>query len=242
MQRKRASRKRKRNRRKVQEEMFQYCLFDLDGTLTDPREGITKSVQHALRAFGIEEPDLKKLEPFIGPPLKDSFMEFYGLTDEQAAKAITVYRERFAPIGVLENQIFPGIVQMLEKLQEARIQLAVASSKPTVFVKQILQHFEIEQYFQVIVGSELDGKRGSKEEVVEEALNRMGILVMPAEKRHGCCAMVGDRKFDIQGAKAHGITGVGVRFGFARPGELEEEGAEYIADTVVDLQEYLLKE
>ena len=142
--------------------MFQYCLFDLDGTLTDPREGITKSVQHALRYFGIEEPDLKKLEPFIGPPLKDSVMEYYGLSEEQAKKAIEVYRERFAPIGVLENQIFPGIPQLLKKLQKSGTHLAVASSKPAVFVHQILRHFDIEKYFEVIVGSELDGTRGSK--------------------------------------------------------------------------------
>ncbi|MGN0364363.1 MAG: HAD hydrolase-like protein [Suilimivivens sp.] len=222
--------------------MFRYCLFDLDGTLTDPREGITKSVQHALRAFGIEESDLTKLEPFIGPPLKDSFMEFYGFTEEQAVKAIKIYRERFAPIGVLENQILPGVSQMLEKLQKAGIHLAVASSKPTIFVRQILQHFSIEQYFDVIVGSELDGTRGTKEEVVEEALRQLGVLTMQVDKRHSSCAMIGDRKFDMQGAKAHGITGVGVEFGFAQPGELEAEGADYIANTVEELQEYLLKD
>lgn len=222
--------------------MFRYCLFDLDGTLTDPREGITKSVQHALQSFGVEEPDLAKLEPFIGPPLKDSFMEFYGFTEEQAVKAIEVYRERFAPIGVLENQILPGVSQMLEKLQKAGIQLAVASSKPTIFVKQILQHFLIEQYFEVIVGSELDGQRGTKEEVVKEALRQFGILTMQVDKRHDCCAMIGDRKFDIQGAKAYGITGVGVKFGFAQLGELEAEGADYIANTLEELQEYLLKD
>ena len=105
--------------------MFAYCLFDLDGTLTDPREGITKSVQHALRSFGIEEPDLKKLEPFIGPPLKDSFMEFYGLDGEEAGRAVAVYRERFAPVGILENRIYPGILQMLERLCQRGTRLAV---------------------------------------------------------------------------------------------------------------------
>ena len=150
--------------------MFDYCLFDLDGTLTDPREGITKSVQYALQAFGIEEPDLKKLEPFIGPPLKDSFMEFYGFTGEEAERAIAVYRERFAPVGIFENQVYPGIPQMLERLYRRGTRLAVASSKPIGFVKQILAHFDIEKYFDVVVGSELDGTRGTKEEVVEEAL------------------------------------------------------------------------
>lgn len=221
--------------------MFDYCLFDLDGTLTDPREGITKSVQYALQAFGIEEPDLKKLEPFIGPPLKDSFIEFYGFTGEEAERAIAVYRERFAPVGIFENQVYPGIPQMLERLYRKGKRLAVASSKPIGFVKQILAHFGIEKYFDVVVGSELDGTRGTKEEVVEEALGRLGILTMPVTERHVRCAMIGDRKFDIQGAKAYGLTGVGVRFGFAEEGELEEAGAEYIAETVAGLEEFLLR-
>ncbi len=221
--------------------MFDYCLFDLDGTLTDPREGITKSVQYALQAFGIEEPDLKKLEPFIGPPLKDSFMEFYGFTGEEAERAIAVYRERFAPVGIFENQVYPGIPQMLERLYRRGTRLAVASSKPIGFVKQILAYFDIEKYFDVVVGSELDGTRGTKEEVVEEALGRLGILTMPVTERHVRCAMTGDRKFDIQGARACGLTGVGVRFGFAEEGELEEAGAEYIAETVAGLAEFLLR-
>ena len=116
---------------------FKYCLFDLDGTLTDPKEGITRSVQYALRSFGIEEPDLKKLEGFIGPPLKDSFQEYYGFGEEQTAKAILAYRERFAPIGILENRIFPGVPAMLSNLKNREISLAVASSKPTNFVHQI---------------------------------------------------------------------------------------------------------
>ena len=221
--------------------MFDYCLFDLDGTLTDPREGITKSVQYALQAFGIEEPDLKKLEPFIGPPLKDSFIEFYGFTGEEAERAIAVYRERFAPVGIFENQVYPGIPQMLERLYRRGTRLAVASSKPIGFVKQILAHFDIEKYFDVVVGSELDGTRGTKEEVVEEALGRLGILTMPVTERHVRCAMIGDRKFDIQGARACGLTSVGVRFGFAEEGELEEAGAEYIAETVAGLAEFLLR-
>lgn len=221
---------------------FEYCLFDLDGTLTDPREGITRSVQYALRFFGIEEPDLTKLEVFIGPPLKDSFKEFYDFTEEQAAKAVLFYRERFAPIGILENQVFLEIPLMLSRLKKRGISLAVASSKPINFVHQILAHFDIEQYFQVIVGSELDGTRSAKEEVVAEALRQLGVLGMSENDRHERCAMIGDRKFDIQGAKAGGLTAVGVSFGFAGQGELEEAGAEFIADTVKDLEAFLLGE
>lgn len=219
--------------------MFDYCLFDLDGTLTDPREGITRSVQYALRYFGIEEPDLKKLEPFIGPPLKASFKEFYGLSEQQARKAIDVYRERFAPIGVLENKIFPGTEGLLKKAKDKGCRLAVASSKPYVFVKQILEHFGIDGYFEVIVGSELDGTRDAKEEVVEEALRRLGILDMEKDKRRERCAMIGDRRFDINGAKAHGLTGIGVSFGFAGEGELEEAGADYIAESMEELADFL---
>ena len=219
--------------------MFASCLFDLDGTLTDPKEGITKSVQHALRSFGIEEPELEKLKPFIGPPLKDSFMEFYGLTEEEAVRAVAVYRERFAPVGIFENQIYPGIPSMLEALRKKGARLAVASSKPIGFVHQILQYFDIEKYFAVVVGSELDGTRSSKEEVVEEALLQLGMLNVPVKERNGICAMIGDRKFDIQGAKAYGLTAVGVRFGFAEKGELEKAGADYIAETVGELGNFL---
>ena len=220
--------------------MFQYCLFDLDETLTDPKEGITKSVQHALKYFGIEEPDLDRLEPFIGPPLKDSFMEFYGLSEEQALKAVEVYRERFAPVGVLENEIIPGTGQMLAHAREKGIHLAVASSKPLVFVRQILRHFQIEEYFEVVVGSELDGTRGSKEEVVEEALRQLGILEMDPADKKSLCAMIGDRKFDIQGAIAHGLTGIGVSFGYAGEGELSAAGADMVADTMEQLERILL--
>ncbi|GFH92029.1 5'-nucleotidase [Lachnospiraceae bacterium] len=152
---------------------FRYLLFDLDGTLTDPKEGITASVQYALHSFGIEEPDLDRLTPFIGPPLKDSFMEMYGFNEKQAEEAIDKYREWFRPTGIFQNAIYPGIREMLEKLKMQGKVLAVASSKPQVFVEQILHHFEIYDYFTVIVGSELDGKRGTKEEVVEEALRQL---------------------------------------------------------------------
>lgn len=219
--------------------MFQYCLFDLDGTLTDSQEGITKSVQYALKAFGIEEPDLKKLTPFLGPPLQNSFMEIYGFSQEDAAKAVALYRERFAPIGIFENSVYPGISDMLENLKEKGVLLAVASSKPECYVRQILAHFDVEKYFDVVVGSELDGRRSQKEEVVEEALKRLGILTISVDKRKAACAMIGDRKFDLQGAKAHFFTGVGVSYGYAPAGELEEEGADYIAGTVGELAQYL---
>ena len=121
--------------------MFGYVLFDLDGTLSDPKEGICKSVQYALHRLGIEEPDLDKLEPFIGPPLKDSFMSFYGFDEEKALKAVGFYRERFSEVGMYENKIYPGIPELLKTLKDMEVKIAVASSKPTVFVNKILKYF-----------------------------------------------------------------------------------------------------
>ena len=217
--------------------MYNYILFDLDGTLTDPKLGITSCVQYALEKFGIEEPDRDKLEPFIGPPLLDSLRDFYGFDDEKAQQAIVYYRERFSTIGLFENEVYPGIPQMLEKLQRAGRHLAVASSKPTVFVTRILEHFGILRYFEVIVGSELDGTRVKKEEVVEEALRQL-LQDAVVEKRRDI-VMVGDRKYDIEGAKAHGTASIGVAYGYAAEGELEEAGADVIVKTVEELKKVL---
>ncbi len=214
--------------------MYHYLLFDLDGTLTNPKEGITKCVQYALQALGIHEPDLDKLVPFIGPPLHQSFLDFYQLEEQQALYAVEKYRERFSTVGLFENFPYPGIAAMLQQLQAQGKILAVASSKPTVFVEQILQKFALDQYFQVILGSNLDGSRVEKQEVIAEALRQL--QHPPAEQ----LLMIGDRKYDVIGAKKLGFPCVGVAFGFAAPGELEESGAIYVAQTVADLQQYLL--
>ena len=199
--------------------MFEYILFDLDGTLTDPKEGITTCVQHALKAFGIEEPDNDKLTLFIGPPLTESFKEFYGFTDEQAQMGLVKYRERFSTVGWMENEIYPGMEEMLKMLYEKGIKLAVASSKPRVFVEKILDYFNSAQYFNVVSGAELDGSRNHKQAVMKEAFVRLGIVkgvapeditddncAMTEEELNQIvavsCAMVGDRKFDVNGAKA----------------------------------------
>ena len=213
--------------------MFPYILFDLDGTVSDPKEGITASVQYALRSFGIEEPDKDKLEPFIGPPLTDSFMEFYGFTREQAEAAVVKYRERFSVTGKYENKLYPGMAQLLAGLQGAGAHLAIASSKPEVFVEDILAYFGIRQYFEVVVGSELDGTRVRKEEVVQEALRRLRVTDCSQ------VAMVGDRRFDIEGAKAIGAHSVGVTYGYAGPGELQAAGAEFLVNDVEGLRRVL---
>lgn len=213
--------------------MISYLLFDLDGTLTNPKEGITKCVQYALRHFQIDEPDLDKLIPFIGPPLRQSFMDFYGFDEAQATLAVAKYRERFSTVGLFENFPYPGIATMLQQLQQQGKIMAVASSKPTIFVRQILEKFELAPYFQVIEGSNIDGSRVEKKEVIAEVLRQLGNP--PAQQ----LLMVGDRKFDVIGAREMGLCCVGVRFGFAAPGELEDSGAVYIAETVADLQAYL---
>ncbi len=218
--------------------MKKYLLFDLDGTLTDPKVGICTCVQYALADLGIEEPDLDKLEPFIGPPLKDSFMKFYNLTQEQADRAIAKYRERFQDTGIFENKIYPGVSQMLQTLISKGMFLAVASSKPTVFVERILEHFNIRRFFKVIVGSELDGTRVNKDEVVEEALRRL-FDGQPVDKSQ--VYMIGDRSYDVEGAKKAGVESVGVTYGYGSMEELKAARADYIVRSVEELQKFLLR-
>ena len=211
---------------------YQYLLFDLDGTITDPKVGITTCVQYALEHFGIHEPDNDKLEPFIGPPLQDSFEQFYHMDAETAKQAVAKYRERFH-----ENEIYDGMAELLKTLKEGGCRLAVASSKPTVFVKKILEHFDVAQYFDVVVGSELNGSRSKKEEVVQEALRQLD----PKEQASSAqMVMIGDRYFDVQGAKAHHLDSIGVAYGYAAEGELQQAGATFVVDTVEELGRLLL--
>lgn len=218
--------------------MKKYLLFDLDGTLTDPGVGITTCVQYALQSFGIEEPELSRLECFIGPPLKDSFKEFYQMDDEQADKAIEKYRERFQDQGIFENEVYKGIPEMLRLLQSKGFYLAVASSKPTVYVERILEHFNLRKYFCVVVGSELDGSRVNKEDVMLEALNRL-FSYKPIQ--HSQVYMIGDRKFDIEGARKLKVESVGVAYGYGDMEELKAAKADYIVRSVEELQKFLMR-
>ena len=213
---------------------YTHILFDLDGTLTDPKEGITKCVQHALRHFGIEEPDLNKLVPFIGPPLIPSFMGFYGMTGEQAREAVAVYRERFGAVGLFENRVLEGIPEMLSILKSQGRILAVASSKPEEYVIRILERFELLKYFDQVIGATMDGKRSEKKDVIEEALNRLG----KTDDRSGVL-MVGDRRHDVEGANACGLDCLGVYTGFAPEGELEEAGATYVFHSIAAMAAFL---
>lgn len=260
--------------------MYQYVLFDLDGTLTDPKEGICKSVQYALHEMKIDEPDLDKLECFIGPPLRNSFRDFYHLSDEKCELGIKKYRERYASIGIFENKLYPGMKELLKTLHDKGVHLAVASSKPKLFVERILKHFEIEQYFEVVAGSDMSEKKVEKIDIMREAISLL--FHIPEEKipqitssvtdgtpnlKHeesenetqagdykearnkvkriipvDQILMIGDRKFDIEGAKHFFLDSIGVSYGYAAEGELKEAGATYIADNLDDVYEIILGE
>lgn len=212
--------------------MKQYLLFDQDGTLTDPMVGITSSVQYALEKFGIHVRYLKELIPFIGPPLAESFQKFYGFSKEDAEKAIQYYREYYAPKGIFENEVYEGIPEMLAHLTEAGFTLLVATSKPTVFARKVLKHFGMEDYFSFVGGSELDGSRTKKAEVISYILKTCGIEAKEA-------IMIGDRRHDIEGGKACGLESVGVLYGYGTEQELTEAGADHIIRTVAELEDYL---
>lgn len=213
--------------------MIKYLLFDLDGTITDPKEGITKCVQYALSKFDIEE-ECDNLLSFIGPPLTDSFMDFYGFDKQKAELAIKYYRERYAKIGLFENSAIDGIHEVLEKLKNSGYTLAVATSKPTCFAISICEKYDFSKYFDIIMGSELDGTRTKKSEIIYEVLKQLN--AKPEE-----VVMIGDRKYDIIGAKEVGTASIGVRFGYAEDGELEKAGADFIVGTPNELLSCILE-
>ena len=195
--------------------MYKAILFDLDVTLTESVEGITKCVQYALEKLGKPEADLKKLEVFIGPPLMEQFMKYAGLDEETARRAVEYYRERYSTTGIFENRPYPGVEEMLQELKRKKYLLAVASSKPEYIVKQILDYFHLTEYFDEIVGSELNGSRTNKTEVIEETLRRLGL-----DKHREQVIMVGDKEHDVLGARAAGLECVAVSYGYGTEEEL----------------------
>ena len=212
---------------------YEVILFDLDGTLTDPKVGITKSVQYALAKFNIDEPDLDKLVPFIGPPLVESFQEFYSLSETEAIAGVGYYREYFTKAGMFENAVYPGIKDMLTLLVEQGKQLIIATSKPTVYSEQIIEHFGMTQFFQSIVGSNLDGSRIHKAEVIAYSLADF------SQVDRKKIVMVGDRKHDIVGAQKNDIDVIAVEYGYGTAVELQTAKPTYIVSTVNELAEIL---
>lgn len=213
---------------------MKYILMDLDGTITDPAEGITRCFEYALNHFGIEVENRAELEQFIGPPLKTSFMEGYGFDEEKAEQAVAKYRERFVPTGMYENEVYDGMEQALQSLKKAGKVLIVATSKPEHMAKKILAHFHLDSYFEDICGSCDDAKRNEKDEVIRYAMEKHNITDLSD------VLMVGDRKFDVIGAKKCGLSCMGVLYGFGDREELSGAGAAYIAKTVEDMAQMIL--
>ncbi len=216
--------------------MWNTVLFDIDGTIFDTGEGITKSVQYALKkGFGIEVEDLSELRRFVGPPLTESFMDYAHLSYDEAQRAIEVYRERYAAAGIYETSIYPGFEDLLIHLKQEGFRIAVSSSKPEAFCRQLLESSHLLRYFDVVVGSNLDGTRVDKAEVIEEVFNRFGSAVRREES-----VLVGDRKYDMIGAKKAGISSIGVTYGFGSREELEREWPDCIVDTIEELRNVLI--
>lgn len=195
--------------------MYKAILFDLDGTLTESGEGITKSVQYALEKLGKPEPDREKLRVFVGPPLLEQFMKYADLDEETARQAVTFYRERYSVTGIFENHPYDGIKEVLETLENKGYILAVSSSKPEYFVEKVLDHFDMTKYFKVVVGSEMNGGRTKKADVIEETLRRLHM-----ENHRDQVIMVGDKEHDVFGAKQAGVSCVAVSYGYGTMEEL----------------------
>lgn len=213
---------------------YKYILFDLDGTLIDSEKGITKSVKYALEKFGIDDYDRELLKTFIGPPLKESFMTKFDFSEEKSELAIKYYRENFSRNGVLDNDLYKGVKKLLNDLKSRGVVIALATSKPTVFAKQILDNFRITEFFEVIVGSNLDGTRTLKKDVIEEVINQLNILDLKD------MVMIGDRKHDIIGANYIGVDSIGVTYGFGSHKELVTENPLAIVESVDELNHYLI--
>lgn len=207
--------------------MYDIILFDLDGTLTESGIGITRSVAHSLRKFGIEESDQAKLDRFVGPPLIDSYMRYYGFSREQAVQAVEYYREYYAVTGIFENRVYDGVEAMLKALKAAGKTCVLATSKPEHYAMQILDHFGLASYFDCVAGATMDEKRTHKADVIAYALEKNG--------KTGTAVMVGDRKHDILGAKAHDLDSIGVLYGYGSREELETAGATYLAETAEEI-------
>ena len=213
---------------------YNYLLFDLDGTLTDPMIGITKSVAYSLKRMRHMDVPLEELTRFIGPPLKNSYMDYYGFTEEESDEAIELFRDYFKDTGIYENELYPGIKELLGDLKKSGKALCVATSKPTVFAKQIMTHFGLEEYFTYVYGSNLDGTRTKKAEVIVAVLDKIGI------EDRAEVIMIGDREHDIKGAKEERIDSIGVEYGYGNYEELNNAGADHIVSSVEALRALLM--
>ncbi len=209
-------------------------LFDLDGTITDSGEGIKNSLRYAMKAYGITDYDEDLLQKFIGPPLTESYMNFLGFDELKAKEAVEKFREYFKDIGIFENRVYEGIESLLKRLQEDGRKLILATSKAEVFTYMILEHFKITHYFYAVAGSELDGTRTNKSDVIRYALGKAGNFELKD------VVMIGDREQDIKGAIEVGIDSIGVLYGYGNYEELQNASATVIVETVEDLYKILV--
>lgn len=216
-------------------EKFDLILFDVDGTLTDSGEGITKSVQYTLEKYGIEETNLENLRKFIGPPLIDSFERYYGFSKEESIRARNIFNERYQPIGWMENRPYDGVTEVLDKLYQAGIMLGVATSKPEGVANKVLEYFDLKKYFSVICAAPNNGLNGEKAGRIKAAIEEAKALGCPAQN----VIMVGDTRFDVLGAHECNIPCVGVTWGFCVEGEFEACNTDYVVDTMDQLLDLL---
>lgn len=213
--------------------MYDIIIFDLDGTLTDPGVGITNSVMYALKKFGITINDRADLYKFIGPPLKDGFMNFYGFSENDALKAVDYYREYFKCTGIFENKVYDGVETLLSQIKSRGKKIILATSKPEEFAIRILKHFNLYNYFDFVGGATMDGTRGEKQDVMAYALKKYNVTDLSR------AIMIGDRKFDIEGANYFRMDSIGVTYGYGSKEELENEDATYIVDRPLDILKLL---
>lgn len=212
---------------------YEIIIFDLDGTLSDSGEGITKSVQYALKKFNIIEEDLQNLKHFVGPPLKAEFIKTYHLTEEQGADAVRFYRERYIPTGIYETNLYEGVRELLDRLKADEKIIAMATSKPQPLAEEVLKFLEIENYFDFVMGADMIGGKQSKEDVLSALLE-----VLPIKDKSQMI-MVGDTNFDVLGAEAVGISCIGVAYGYGDKKEMSECGAVAVVDTALELLNYI---
>jgi phosphoglycolate phosphatase len=213
--------------------MYNYVLWDLDGTITKPEEGIFNSIEYAAFAFGLPEPKRSDLYTFIGPPLQYSFENFFNVDKEDGAKLVALYREYYSDKGIYECEVYSGISSALKQLKAAGKTIALATSKPEKYARQLLNYFGLEKYFDVIVGADMTPQSAEKSLIVARALKECGAAKSQA-------IMVGDRKHDIIGAKKNDIDSIGVLYGYGNKEEFETFGATHIAQTPQDVVDVVL--
>jgi len=214
---------------------YKYILFDLDGTVIDSSPGITNSCMYALRKMGIEPPKREELYCFIGPPLTESFSKYYGMSDDEATQAVAFYREYYKDTGIFEITPYPGIEELFASLTKSEKKVVLATSKPELFAKRIIEHLGFDKYFSFIAGSLVDKSREKKADVIRYALDSLGVTDISE------CLMVGDREHDIKGAAALGMDACGVLHGFGSIEEFKECNAKYIVKDSFELLDMLTK-